>query len=273
MYPFNCIVYQTPASQYNDATILWRDTLSGIGGQVQQSSVDVANTLMQQINAASYKDKIVFMLPLLGDNMLAATVPLIDTLSAGPATNTSFIDADFDETIGLDGDGSTKILNSNITPDDLGTGPNGGLGWWEANYTSAGNVEPVGWGDSSPDNRFSLDLRVPSEHFRWGKVTNGGVSTAVGTSNGHYYGQTLSSSVHHLYKDGLIKSFAGFTDATISSSGTIRMFGSHYGNPGTSYPWPGRCLVTYLTDGTLTSGEVANFHSVLNDYLITPMTR
>jgi hypothetical protein len=39
---------------------------------------------------------------------------------------------------------------------------------------------------------------------------------------------------------------------------------------GTTSYWKGRCGVAYLTDGTLTDQEVADFHAALRDYLLIP---
>jgi hypothetical protein len=42
---------------------------------------------------------------------------------------------------------------------------------------------------------------------------------------------------------------------------------------GADFFWKGRCAVAYATDGTLSGTEVADLHTLLDTYLITPTGR
>lgn len=261
--------------QLDPETITWRDAITAAGGTFAARSILIADRLIKAIKAESFTTGIKYLLPLLGGDLTAARMPLRDSLGVGIAGNTGFTDADFSQSTGLQGDGSSKYLDSHITPGQLGASDNAGLGWWENNYPGVGNVEPMGAykQNNTPDNRFSLDLRTFIEVFGWGTVGSGAASGG-GAGNHHYYGQRASGTDRRIFKNGTqvgatstsVTSTAGSTDNTIILSGC---------NTGVSgiAPWPGRCAVTYMTDGTLTAGEIAAFHTLLQTYLIAPTGR
>lgn len=255
-------------------TVIWRDRAIAAGGTFTDDSITWADELIIALKATDYGGKVVWLLPLLGDNLATARVPLRDTLGVGIATNTAFVDADFSEATGLQGNGSTKYLDSLIVPASIGSGNNGGLGWWETNFTGAGNVEPMGSykQNNAPDCRFVLDIRPARGAFFWGEPTTA-IGDATAGSNAHYYGQRSSATDRRIYKDGVLKATATGSDlATGSSDNNILICGADGGNVGIT-SWPGRCAVAYLTDGTLTDAEVTALHTLLDTYLITPTGR
>jgi hypothetical protein len=210
------------------------------------------------------------LLPLLGSNMAAARVPLRDALNAGTALNSNFVDADFAQSTGLQGNGTNKILDLNIKPGDLGTSANGGLGYWESNISFAGDVEPMGC-YGGPSERFVLDLRSNVESFRWGTASNGAGTSGPATS-AHYYGQRSSPTLRELFKNGSSLGTNTTSDSPASASNrAIRLMGSD--ENGALVYWAGRCAVAYLTDGTMSSSDVSDFHTLLQTYLITPTGR
>jgi hypothetical protein len=264
-----------PATILDPETIVWRDRATAAGGTFGADSVEIADELIKAIKAESFNSKIVYLLPFLGANLATARVPLRDTLGVGIASNSNFVDADFSESTGLQGNGTTKYLNSLITPTQLGTTDNGGLGWWERDFTGTGNSEPMGAykASTSPDERFCLDLRPAQEAFHWGAIA-GGAASGAAAGNKHYYGQRSGASNRELFIDGA--SAGTDTDTpTVDGSGdlTIKVCGSHVGTAGGVLPWPGLGAVAYMTDGTLTAGEVATLHTLLTTYLITPTGR
>ena len=124
---------------------------------------------------------------------------------------------------------------------------------------------------SASGTRFVLDLRSNLRSFRWGGPANApGDTTAAG--NGHYYGQRSSATLRELFFNASSLG-TNTTSDSASESGLNKIQLLACNENGPQLHWNGRCAVAYLTDGTLTSGEVATLHSVLSTYLITPTGR
>jgi|GEM_PF-4012860 len=251
----------------------WVKNVYIAGGTLSTNDVIIARGLIEAINRSTFRDKIVHLLPMLGQNVAACRVALINRLGiSATATNTNFVDADFSPSTGLKGNGSNKIFTLAFAPGQLGSGSNGGFGYWENSIDFTGtSVEPVGCYNSGGTNRFVLDLRSNVRSFRWGNAGNGaGDSTAA--TNGDYYGQRSSATSRELFKDGASLATNTTSDSASGASDRgIRLMGAD--ENGTITYWKGRCAVAYFTDGTLTSTEVADLHTLLNTYLITPTGR
>ncbi len=270
-------LYRREAEQGIDIEVQqWRTAIVNQSGYLDRDSLRLANNLMAQLQGQSYRSKIVFLLPLLGRNTLNATrsfcVPLIDTIGTHITSAVSLVDADFSESTGLQGDGSGKRIDLSIKPSQLGSGSNGGLGFWENNIDFTGSgTEVIGCYGDAGSSRFVLDLRSTRKFFSWGSPGNlAGPLTA--STNGHYYGQRSSATSRELFFNGSSIGTDTTSDAAAGvSDSIIQIMGCNENGPQTF--WKGRCAVAYLTDGTLTSGEVADFHTLLQTYLITPTGR
>ncbi len=253
--------------QYQAETLAWQNAVLQNGGAFEYNTVFIINDFIKRFKVKNYYRKFVYLLPMMGQKVAAACAPLVNILNVANATNHNFVDADFNQTTGLQGDGSTKYLDSLINGSQLGVTNNGGLGYWETNISFGTNVEPVGAYNSAVNQRFVLDLRNNIRAFRWGVASNGGGDSSAAT-NGHYYGQRPSATERTCYFNGLS---IGTNNANDTTSGlgdqTLVIVGSHE-IPVT--PWPGRCGCAYFTDGTLTTDEITDFHNLLAGYLMAP---
>jgi hypothetical protein len=273
------VLFANPDAQYGVEWVdlgtelaTWVSAATAAGGTFTASSKPIAAKLLRGIREASYDSKIKYLAPFLGGNLATARVPLRDSLGVGIATNVGFAEGDFSETTGLQGSGSGKYLDSLIKPSQLGTTSNGGLGWWETNFTGTGNVEPIGSYGAGGINRYVIDLRSTATFFSWGDVSNR-ATVSVTATNSHYYGQRDSATSRALYKDGVSIATSAVSDASGGSSdNNIVLCGSNEAEFGVA-PWPGRGAVAYLTDGTMTAGEITAFHTLLDETLITPLGR
>ena len=250
----------------------WRARVTAAGGTLASNSVTIAANLMAELRRKSYNQKIVYLLPLLGTNLAAAIVPLRDKFNVSSPANINFVDADFSQSTGLQGNGSNKALDLRLKPSQLGTGSNGGLGYWETNvnFTGSSDNTPIGCRDSATTHLYQLELYSANSGFYWGLVANG-YTVAGSAANGDYYGQRSSATDRRLFIGG---SPSGSNTSSDSATGVgdrnIYLMGRNYSSP--TY-WKGRCAVAYLTDGTLTDAEVSDLHSLLQNYLITPTGR
>jgi hypothetical protein len=76
-----------------------------------------------------------------------------------------------------------------------------------------------------------------------------------------------------LFKDGVsVASNTTSDSATAITDGNLRCMGVVQTNIGNLYN-PCRCGLVYATDGTMTPGDIAAFHALLRDNLITPTGR
>lgn len=250
----------------------WSARVNTAGGGFEWNSIGIANQFIRAIKDKSYFNKIVYLLPMLGRGINAARIPLIDQLNAGGATNVSFVDADFNQSTGLQGNGTTKYLNTLIKPSQLGSSSNGGLGYWENNITFGGNSEAMGTYNSAGDQRYVIDLRVGHRFFSWGSPSNA-ADRATGAINGHYYGIRSSATRRDLYLNGSFDvssvvndTASGVANQVIFIVGALEVAGV---TP-TPAPWPGRCALAYMTDGTFTANEIYDFDSIIRAYLMGP---
>lgn len=260
-------------------TIIWRAGATAAGGTFAEDSVALADALIRAVKASSFNSKLVYLLPLLGGNLATALQPLRDTRAAGRPGNTAFVDGDFAQATGLQGDGTSKVLDSHLTPAALGTGSNGGLGFWEKNIAFTGVGALIAYSlqtAGSPVNYdyFYISAGASSSEFAW-NINTGALFTTYGTAstNGHYYGQRASATSRTLYKDGAsVATTSGSDSAPGATGGTFFIMGTNRVGAATGYH-AGRCAVAYMTDGTLTAAEITALHTLLQTYLITPTGR
>lgn len=253
----------------------WITRVNDNGGGFEADSIDIARGLLCQLESTSFYSKIQYLLPLLGTGIGAARAPLIDRLSVGSASNLNFVDADFSQSTGLQGNGTSKILDLLFTPGQLGLNRNAGLGYWELNAQIGTTATAMGCLSAPTDDQaFRLIPRQdspPRKRFDWGFDENNAVSTSI-NHNGDFYGQRTSSTSRTLYQNG--SQIAINTASDIASkvgSATVRLMGDN-GGPLTPGPDPrfyaGRCGCAYATDGTLTPEEISELHVLLQNFLM-----
>jgi hypothetical protein len=235
----------------------------------------IANNLANAIDAASYGSKIKYLLPFIGPDNIAALEPLIDTLAVGYADNVGGAAFTFSEATGMQGDGATKVMDTRITPSQLGTSNNGGIGYWENNIAFDGTTTNISAAFST-DNTNVFGLAVHSTFpalFWWGLQANSATSGSSSATNGHFYGQRSSATSREVFKNGSSLATNTTSDATSGASDrTIAIIGRHLGGGTYSY-FHGRCACYYLTDGTMSSGDITALDTLLRDYLFTPTGR
>lgn len=246
------------------------------GSRPNTKSSTIANTLSVVIKQQSYSAKIVYLLPLLGQDIAATLMPLRDSLTAGYADNVggAFVNGDFTEATGVQGNGSTKIINTKITPSQLGTTNNGGIGYWETNIAFDGTTT---WMAAAFNNANSNFFGVYADgsllgRCYWGGGSNYADSGAGTATNGHYYGQRSGSTSREIFKNGSSAGTNTTSDATSGASERTIAFPGYHINASYAF-FHGRCAVFYLTDGTMSSGDASSFNTLLLTYLFTPTGR
>lgn len=247
---------------------VWVAAVDAAGGTYEADSKTIAFDFLSALEAETYYPKIIWLAAMLGGNLAAARVPLIDVLGVGIMSNTSFVDGDFSQSTGLQG-GSGKRLDSLVFPADLNASLVGGVGFWETNAAAAtGGSDSAAFGCyGGGGTRWMLDLRAASTRTSWGSPPNS-PSDGGAVADKHYYGQSFASNDRRHYIDAVEVATNTSADGSTPESGVPMTL---LGTPGFWYG--GRCGLAYLTDGTLTPTEITSFHALLDTYLMIPTGR
>jgi hypothetical protein len=263
-----------PGPSLHWETILWRDRALAAGGTFTDNSIAIADPLIRAINATTFNDKIIYLAPLLGANLATARVPLRDRLGVGISTANNFVEGDFSELVGMQGDGISKSLDLLLTPQDVATylGANRiGYGWWEVNVvpTLGQDADVMGSQDGSQNQTI---FRTPANNnweFQAGFFT-GPSATLNPRTRGHYYGQRSGNADRSLYRDAAPEDTNTTSDSTNLGTLAIAAFAFRDipPNGGIRRWYAGTAALIYVTSGDLTPQEIAEFDALLRTYLI-----
>lgn len=262
------------ASELNYYMNSWRFRANAASGTIDNTSSIIARNLLSQLQRKSYFTKIKYIYPFLGRNLAAARTPLIYAGLGGTtvAANINFVEADYSLSTGIQGNGSTKLLNTGVLPSQLGTSNNGGFGWIETNINFTGSTtETMGCDNSDGSQRFVIDLRSTEEFGGWGLGANF-ARISIPATNGRYYFQRSSATLRELFKNGSSVVTNLTSDAASGANNRIiYLFGNN--RLPSAQCWKGRGACAYFTDGTLSSADVADLDQTLVDYLMIPTGR
>ncbi len=242
-------------------TIAWRRTVLTAGGGILWNSLGVANLFISVVRNKSYyqRGSIKYLLPFLGANLTAARVPLIDILGVGIATNNGLTESNYSQSTGAQGNGSV-YLDTLIKPSQLGISSNGGIGL---------GVRTVGtgvWVMASRTASQIYGLALYSQELGYWGDSSGQYQSGVTPTAKHYYWQRSSATLRQLYGNGIfIGSSTSAASVTEIATSNICVLGD-----GPTSKSDYQLSFAYMTDGTLTAGEIADFHTVIRQYLVIP---
>lgn len=217
-----------------------------------------------------------------GPSIVSAYVPLRDTLGKGAMGNYAggLGFADFSATNGLTGNGSGMLYTS-VKPSELGTSNAGGIGYWEnnANFTGTSVAYPFGCLDTSQAKYYSTFFYSnATAGGYWGDPANSAVGSSGGvTTGGHVYMQRASATSREAFFNGVSVATNTTNDTAVGASDSyIWLMGLGNFHSGSNFPlyyWKGRCGCAYMTDGTMTSQNVADLDTLLRNLLFAPLGR
>ncbi len=250
-----------PSALYLD----WVAAVDAAGGTYLGDTKAIANDLANALLATTYFSKLVWVLPMLGGNLATARVPLLDTLSAGIVTSAGFVEGDFSQATGIQGNGSTKFFDTLIKASQLGAAAsnNGGVGFWIRTFNTG--TWCMG---SRAANLFGVAI-YSDELMYWGDGTTFFDTGAAGSS-GDYYGQRASDTDRKLFKNGSQIASSTASGGSVAGIGTNNII--CLGVDG-AFLADHQFSVFYMTDGTLTGAEVLDLHNLLQTHLIGPTGR
>lgn len=252
----------------------WARDVIAADGTYSDQSVVIADRFERAILDSGFYGKIIYSLLFLGAGdarLRAAGAAFHNTLSVGTPTNIGpFANGDHSEATGLNSSGG-KYFNTLIKASQVGAGGNGGIAYWELSPDFSGaTTEVAGSYDNSGGTRFVLDLRSTRKFFSWSNAGNAAnINTAAVA--GFYYGQRSSATLRELFVDGV--SVATNTTSDAASGAGDRNIILMGANAPLLLTSKGRCGFFALTDGTLSSGNVADFDYIVRTFLMKPTRR
>lgn len=108
--------FLTPA-YVNDSIIRdWSSRITANSGSVSIGVLNAADTFITTCKNSGVWDKLQRLNLFAGDQLAACLIPIINTYGGAADINTNFVEADYSQTGGLNGDGVTKRLNTNFIP-------------------------------------------------------------------------------------------------------------------------------------------------------------
>ncbi len=259
---------------YDSEVSTWLSAINGASGTVDTAGVLIATNLAVQMRALSYSSAIVYLVPFIGTNLEACRCPLRNTLAVAAMSTVGGGSATCTQSTGLTGNGAL-CFDLKIKPSQLGTGSNGGLGFWENNINFTGSSsEPLGSYGNSGNARFVISLNSTTQTGFWGSPASGsGAQHVSTTANGNFYWERSSSTSRALYFNGSSVATNSVLDLAVGvGDNNMYVIGSNEA-PSPGVFWKGRCACVYLTDGTLGATNAGNFDTFLRTWLFTPTGR
>jgi len=192
----------------------WVNRVYSNGGAVSTATAAAVNTLCDSLESASLRDRFYRMNLFCGGTsgtavgLNSALVPLyrgpsLGGTQYGGTTDTNFgglfVPANYSESGGLVGDGSTKYLKTGLASNQLAGGLTGHAALWRGTGTVASTRIALGGSDSDVDD-FEIQERSGSTDGAWGKTTF--IGSAPANVSGLKMINRSSSTRLDLYSNG-----------------------------------------------------------------------
>lgn len=262
-------ITEEPTNSLHPETILWQSRGVANLGTYGANSVSIADALIRAVNLESFNSKLLWLLPMLGANNKAASIPLRDSFNKGIA---GWADSPvtYAENLGFYQSALGVAIDTDIKVSDITAGSDTwGCGYWERDWTlNNPNLAFIAY-NSDGNAQGGIQMIPGGVNFYSATETFNRYVYAPGAQNAHQYGQAQNGSIS-LYRDGSLaaqSSSLSITDPAFTER-ALKIHTSEFG-----FTYKGRCAVAYLTDGTLTAAEIARLHAILDQYLIAPTGR
>ena len=264
------------ASGVHPEAAAWRSAVVANGGSVSASTVKAVSTFCAAIDSAGIRDRFYRLNLFAGTSLNAALVPLYrgptyGGTTYGNATDTNngpFVSGDFSEATGLDGNQTTKYLNTGLSQDDLPTQAVGHVSVWKgAGSVGAGTLALAG--STSPNGRNYYLRQNANTDYIAGQWASGAFATssAADTSAGLVTLTRAGSSAAgaQIYKnDSLIVTGAGGVAEANGNDFIVFNVSGSTNTVGTS-GWPHTISAYSFGDG-LTGAQVGDFYDALSAF-------
>jgi len=270
--PMNPRLLRPLASRRNAEAQDWINRVYANGGTVSTSTASAVSTFCDAIDAAGIRDRFYRMGMFCGDNLNAALVPLYRGPTFGGTTygnvtdtnNGPFVGGDYVESAGLQGNQTSKYLNTGLTYDDLPAQAQAHLSVWKgagsvgATLYMAGNIGPS-------TRNYWLRQNVSTDYIA-GNIASGSIptSSSADTDSGllTISRQGSSNAASVIYKDTTAIATRTIGTQEVNGNDILIFTIAQANNTPNALGWPFTISAYSVGDG-LTSGDLTSYYNAL----------
>jgi hypothetical protein len=274
--PMSARLLRPRSTGFHPEAQTWRNAVIANGGTVSGSTLTAVSNFCRSIDAAGIRDRFYRLNLLCGNDLSACLVPLFRSPSlsgaqSGNSTDTNvgpFVSGDYAETTGLQGNGTTKWLDTGLAPDNLDTLATGHVSarFSDAAPTSTG-VAICGACVASGQRYLLLTITSGTSDTRgfWGGTSGNDRAAIAHVANNHCLASRASATDLTLYRDGT-NTAAYTTSITPAASaapfGVFAVLGAA-GARNTSFNVYAGRITAYSVGRVMTSSQAAAFNTAL----------
>jgi hypothetical protein len=256
----------------------WISRVYANGGTVSTATANAVNTFCNDIESAGIRDRFYRLNLFAGTGLSAALVPLYrgpdrTGTQTGGTTDTNngpFVTGDYSETTGLQGNGTSKWLDTGLAPDGLDTLATGHVSArFSDGATGSSGVGVIGASVTS-GQRYGIVtiLATPETRGFWGGVTANDRATIAHVANNHCLATRTSATDLAIYRDGTnTASFATSITPAASSApfGVFAILGASSARNTAFNVYSGR-VTAYSIGRVMTSTQAQAFNTALTAF-------
>ena len=227
------------------------------GGTISANTQTAVDTFVKAAKVNGYWSKLNRINLFCGDQLVAATVPLKVGGGSALDTNNGFVAGDYTEATGLKGNGSSKYINTGLTPSASLTAND----THQAFYIRGTVADTPGTFGSLGGSRLLLEPPASSGPFLDDQYDsgNGRVSSSNVSPSGFIVGSRTASNAHTVYRNGSSigsNTTSGGTFANVNVAYFIFAF-----NAGSAGNFSKHTLAAYSLGAGLTAADVTNYNT------------
>jgi hypothetical protein len=187
------------AVSYHPTVVNWAARVVTNGGAAPSAATKAClSTFCYALDAASLTSLMVSVCCLVPDNLIAAITPLLVGGGRDPWLNQNFLAGDLTVN-GLLGNGSTKFLETGISPTWIPGMPDSG-GCTIYYYTNPNdNGVEIAWNDVVDSHQFALQFYAGTIYFDCYVYSTGRISYAASGFTGYVSGNRIASNSEDIY--------------------------------------------------------------------------
>lgn len=241
----------------------WVARVITAGGTVSAGTEAAAITMMNDLDTAGIRSKILRMNMFAGTGLAACLVPIIKDAGSATDTNTNFVSGDYSEATGLQGDGSSKYLSTGLIPSTDGISDNGAsLGAYVRADRANANTALLGQYSSAVGGEYRGFVLQPrfADLIIFDSFSSGtGRATASSSSTlGFYAGSRQSATDSRVYRNGVQQGSTLGTSQASPPHLAMEIFrnGAEFGN------YSNDLIAGYFIGTGLSPSDMSNLYNI-----------
>lgn len=245
----------------------WLARVRSAGGVVNGRSRDAANLFVKQCKSADIWTSIRRVNLCIGD-FLASFVPLVNTSGGAADTNNAILLADYNESLGWRGNGTTKWIDTGYTPSEA----TGGLAAYLRTDITTTSTILIGCRNSANNNQYRiLFTTTVGGSFSWsgsGVAAEDGVTAAL--SRGFIHSARRAATDLSGYRNGASVASQAASVTPSSPSASIGVMCQNIeGGTQNGFCQDGTFVAGYSIDTGLTAVKLQQYYQIMQRFQST----